>query len=57
MTEEAVVDSPQAGLKIHVRDEHPVGMARFVPDGILLFVHGATYPASNSFDLQRRGMS
>jgi hypothetical protein len=30
-TEEAMVDSPQAGLKIYVRNKHPADMSSFTP--------------------------
>ena len=40
-TEEAMVDSPQAGLKIYVRNKHPADMGAFTPERTLLFVHGA----------------
>ena len=53
-TEEAMVDSPQAGLKIYVRNKHPADMSAFTPEHTLLFVHGATYPASAAFDLEPR---
>ena len=56
-TEEAMVDSPQAGLKIYVRNKHPADMSSFTPERTLLFVHGATYPASTAFDLKLGGMS
>jgi len=56
-TEETMIASPQAGLKIYVRNKHPAGMTRFTPDRILVFVHGATYPASTAFDLELGGMS
>jgi pimeloyl-ACP methyl ester carboxylesterase len=56
-TEEAMVDSPQAGLKIYVRNKYPADMSRFTPERTLLFVHGATYPASAAFDLELGGMS
>jgi pimeloyl-ACP methyl ester carboxylesterase len=57
ITEEAMVDSPQAGLKIYVRNKHPAEMSSFAPERTLLFVHGATYPASTAFDLKLGDMS
>jgi pimeloyl-ACP methyl ester carboxylesterase len=56
-TEEAMIDSPHAGLKIFVRNKHPADMSRFTSERTLVFVHGVTYPASTSFDLQLNGMS
>ena len=57
VTEEAMIASPQPGLKIYVRNKHPAGMTYFAPGRTLLFVHGATYPASTAFDLELGGMS
>jgi pimeloyl-ACP methyl ester carboxylesterase len=57
VTEEAMVDSPQAGLKIYVRNKHPADMTSFSPERTLVFVHGATYPASTAFDLELGGLS
>ena len=52
-----MVDSPQPGVKIYVRNKHPAGMTAFTPDRTLVFVHGATYPASTAFDLELGGLS
>jgi pimeloyl-ACP methyl ester carboxylesterase len=57
VTEEAIVNSPRAGLKIYVRNKHPQRLRRFRPERTLVFVHGATYPASTSFDLELGGLS
>ncbi len=57
VTEEAMVASPQAGLKIYVRNKHPADMTRFSPERTVVFVHGATYPASAAFDLELGGLS
>ena len=57
VTEEAMVASPQPGLKIYVRNKHPAGLSHFSPDRTLVFVHGATYPASTAFDLELGGLS
>lgn len=57
VTEEAMVASPQAGLKIYVRNKRPAGLTHFTADHTLVFVHGATYPASTAFDLELGGMS
>lgn len=56
VTEEAMVPSGQ-GVQIYVRNKHPADMARSTPDRTLVFVHGATYPASTSFDLSLGGTS
>src|ERR1700733_12321401 len=57
VTEHAMVASPQPGEEIYVRNKHPAGMVHFRPDRTLVFVQGATYPASTSFDLELDGLS
>lgn len=56
ITEEATVPSGDPGIDIYVRNKHPAqlsgGAAR-----TLVFVHGATYPASTAFDLPLGGTS
>jgi pimeloyl-ACP methyl ester carboxylesterase len=56
-TEEAMVASPQGDLQIYVRNKHPANQSSFDADHTLVFVHGATYPASTAFDLELDGMS
>jgi pimeloyl-ACP methyl ester carboxylesterase len=57
VTEEAMVASPQPGVGIYVRNKHIAGVTRFAPERTVVFVHGATYPASTSFDLELDGTS
>ncbi len=45
------------GIELYVGEKHPAGVERFAGDRILLFVHGATYPAETSFDLPVGGAS
>ena len=45
------------GIQLYVRNKRPEAMTTFTPDRILLFVHGATYPAETAFDLQLDGLS
>ena len=45
------------GLDIYMRNKRPAGPAKFAPERTLLFVHGATYPASVVFDLPVHGIS
>jgi pimeloyl-ACP methyl ester carboxylesterase len=45
------------GIELYLRNKHPQGSKRFAPDRILLFVHGATYPAETAFDLRLDGLS
>src|SRR5579872_6593333 len=51
------VPSPQPGLDIYVRNKHPAAATAFDPAHTLVFVHGATYPASPAFDLELDGLS
>lgn len=57
VTEEATVASSQSGLNIYVRNKRPVNQKHFDSAHTLVFVHGATYPASTTFDLELKGMS
>jgi pimeloyl-ACP methyl ester carboxylesterase len=57
VTEEAMVASPQPGIKIYVRNKRPANQTHFDAAHTLVFVHGATYPASTAFDLELNGMS
>jgi pimeloyl-ACP methyl ester carboxylesterase len=55
--EEMFVPAKDPGIQIYVRNKHIAGMSRFTPEKTVLFVHGATYPAETSFDLELGGMS
>jgi len=55
MAEYAVPSDP--GIQLYVREKHPAGAQQFGAERILLFVHGATYPAETSFDLPVGGAS
>ena len=57
VTEEAMINSPRSGLKIYVRNKRLAALYRFSAERTLVFVHGATYPASTAFDLELGGMS
>ncbi len=54
--EEMMVPS-EPGIELYVRNRHPADMNSFRPERTLLFVHGATYPAHTSFDLELDGVS
>jgi pimeloyl-ACP methyl ester carboxylesterase len=56
VTEDAMVPSGDPGVGIYVRNKHPVRIGG-APGRTLVFVHGATYPASTSFDLELGGTS
>ncbi len=57
VTEQMMVKSPDPGIEIYVRNKRPADMTTFRPERTVLYVHGATYPASTAFDLQLGGMS
>src|SRR6185312_11418342 len=57
VTEEMMVKSPDPGIEIYVRNKRPAQMTMFRPERTVLYVHGATYPASTAFDLQLGGLS
>src|SRR6266852_2997592 len=54
--EEMMVPS-DPGIEIYVRNKRLADMTAFRPERTLLYVHGATYPASTAFDLPLGGMS
>jgi pimeloyl-ACP methyl ester carboxylesterase len=56
-TKDAMIPSGDAGIQLFVRNKHPAGKENFSADKILLFVHGATYPAETAFDLPIEGVS
>ncbi len=56
-TEEFMVPSGDPGISLYVRNKHPQGVPQFPAEKILLFVHGATYPAETAFDLKLNGVS
>ena len=56
VTEEMMVPS-EPGIDIYVRNKRPADMTAFRPERTVLYVHGATYPASTAFDLPLGGMS
>jgi pimeloyl-ACP methyl ester carboxylesterase len=51
------IPSADPGIALYIRNKHPAGVTSFTPDKILLYVHGATYPAETSFDLPLGGRS
>src|SRR6266403_5860523 len=55
--EEMMVPSVDSGIEIYVRNKRPADMTAFRPERTVLYVHGATYPASTSFDLPLDGFS
>ncbi len=57
VTEDFMIPAVDPGVQLFVRNKRPEGMTQFAPDNIVLFVHGATYPAETSFDLKLDGVS
>jgi len=57
VADEMMVPSVDPGIEIYVRNKRPADMVTSRPERTLLYVHGATYPASTAFDLQLDGMS
>lgn len=55
--EEFMVPAADPGISLYVRNKHPAGTSRFPAEKILLYVHGATYPAETAFDLKLNGLS
>src|SRR5438105_15119992 len=55
--EEFMIPAVDPGISLYVRNKHPEGVSRFAPAKILLYVHGATYPAETAFDLPLNGLS
>src|SRR5580693_9757223 len=53
---DTMIPSGDPGVQLFVRNKHPSGKETS-PDKILLFVHGATYPAETAFDLPIEGVS
>jgi pimeloyl-ACP methyl ester carboxylesterase len=51
VTEEFMVPSTDPGIRLYVRNKHLADRQGFTGDKILLYVHGATYPAETAFDL------
>jgi pimeloyl-ACP methyl ester carboxylesterase len=57
VTETFSVAAAAPGIQLHVRNKRPAGVSSFAPNRIVLFVHGATYPAETGFDIDLPGGS
>jgi pimeloyl-ACP methyl ester carboxylesterase len=55
--QEFTVPAVDPGIELYVRNKHLRDVKSFTADKIVLFVHGATYPAETTFDLQLNGRS
>ncbi|MEO8159407.1 MAG: alpha/beta fold hydrolase [Betaproteobacteria bacterium] len=56
VTEDMRIPSDTPGIELFIRNKHPPGL-KVAADRVLLYVHGATYPATTAFDLQLDGLS
>ncbi|GJD48027.1 hypothetical protein OPKNFCMD_0742 [Methylobacterium crusticola] len=56
-TESYRIPSADAGIELYIRNKRPAGTTAFPAEKILLYVHGATYPAETAFDLPLNGLS
>src|SRR2546422_7326803 len=57
LMEEFMIPAVDPGISLYVRNKPPEGVSKFAPAKILLYVHGATYPAETAFDLSLNGLS
>ena len=55
--EEFMVPGADPGVQLYVRNKRLASLHTFSQDNVVLFVHGATYPAETGFDLQLDGIS
>lgn len=56
ISEDLHIPSDTPGIRLYIRNKRPPESA-FKSDRVLLYVHGATYPATTAFDLTLDGMS
>src|SRR6266403_5194571 len=57
VTEHIMIEAADPGIKLYVRNKRPEDMKQFTSEKTLLFVHGATQPAEETFDLPLEGLS
>src|SRR5262245_12088279 len=55
--ESYLIPSADPGIQLYIRNKHAAGVTSFPAERILLYVHGATYPAETAFDLPLNGLS
>lgn len=51
------IASDTPGIELYLRNKRPAETKTFTAERILLYVHGATYPAETAFDLPLAGLS
>jgi pimeloyl-ACP methyl ester carboxylesterase len=57
VTESYTIPSGDRDIELYIRNKRPAAIAKFPPNKILLYVHGATYPSETAFDLPIAGAS
>src|SRR5687768_15064849 len=57
VTEAFMIPAADPAIQLYVRNKRPQGTEKFPAERIVLFVHGATYPADTAFDLDLPGGS
>ncbi|MBP0443539.1 alpha/beta fold hydrolase [Roseomonas sp. SSH11] len=55
--DEMLIPGREPGMQLYLRNKRPEAQAPARPDRTILCVHGATYPASTTFDLPLSGVS
>jgi hypothetical protein len=55
--EEFMVPAVDPGISLYVRNKHPAEMKSVAGEKIVLFVHGATFPAESTGGAFRRSIS
>jgi pimeloyl-ACP methyl ester carboxylesterase len=57
MTEEFTIPAADPGISLYIRNKHRADLTGVGPDKIVLFVHGAAFPAESAFDFAPNGLS
>lgn len=57
VTEEFTISAKDDGIQLYLRNKHPAEYYYGKPDHTVLFIHGATFPGSATFDLPLEGGS
>ncbi|HTU67194.1 MAG TPA: alpha/beta fold hydrolase [Steroidobacteraceae bacterium] len=56
-TEDFTIPSRDVGIRLHLRNVHDAERGKFAGKQVVLFVHGATFPATAGFDFDMPGGS
>lgn len=57
VTEDFTVAAKDDGISLHIRNKHPADYYAGKPEQTVLFIHGATFPGTATFDLALDGTS